>query len=145
MGVRENNHIGAMFGLYVCPSWSHVGSYVDPSWGYVVAILIHLGAMLGLCWPILGLCCGYVDPFWSHVGAILTHLDSDPSWSYVVAMLILGGCFRHASRVAGEVPVPRIERPRAGLAAVGPPPPTSRRGELSSPIYTISHSGVFGR
>ena len=39
-------------------------------------MLAHLGAMLGLCWPICGLCWGQVRPFVGYVGAMLTHLRS---------------------------------------------------------------------
>ena len=35
-------------------------------------LLAHLGAMLGLCWPIWGLCWGHVRPSWGYVGAMLT-------------------------------------------------------------------------
>ena len=62
--------LGAMLGLcwaILGPGWAHVG----PSWGHLGAILGlcwavlgHLGAMLGLCWAILG-------PSWAYVGPML--------------------------------------------------------------------------
>ena len=35
------------------------------------SMLAYLGAMLGLCWPIWGLCWGHVRPSWRYVGAML--------------------------------------------------------------------------
>ena len=47
-------------------------------------MLAHLGAMLGLCWPIWGLCWGQVRPSWGYVGAMLTPWRW--FWGYVVFM-----------------------------------------------------------
>ena len=49
---------------YYEPSWGHLGAIWGPSWSHLGAILCHLGALLGLPWPILG-------PPWGHLWGYL--------------------------------------------------------------------------
>ena len=73
---------------YVGPSCSHLalifhlGAILGPSWAVLGPSWSHLGAILGVSWAILGHLGAVLGPSWGPLGSIL-----GPSWSHLGALL----------------------------------------------------------